>query len=62
MDLMLTLKIIEPSNSEWYHPVVLVPKKDGTLRFCIDFSYLNSVSKFDSYPTPRINDLIDCVG
>ncbi|KAL1271128.1 hypothetical protein QQF64_030146 [Cirrhinus molitorella] len=62
IDLMLTLRIIEPSKSEWCHPVVLVPKKDGTLRFCIDFRYLNSVSKFDSYPTPRISDLIDRVG
>lgn len=62
VDLMLTLGIIEPSKSEWCHPVVLVPKKDGTLRFCIDFRYLNSVSKFDCYPTPRISDLIDRLG
>ncbi len=61
-DLMLTLKIIELSKSEWCHPVVLFPKKDGNLRFCIDFRYLNSVSKFDSYLTPRISDLIDHVG
>lgn len=62
VDLMLMLGIIEPSKSEWCHPVVLVPKKDGTLRFCIDFRYLNSVSKFDCYPTPRISDLIDRLG
>ncbi len=62
LDLMLRLGIIEPSNSEWCHPIVLVPKKDGSIRFCIDFRYLNSVSQFDSYPTPRISDLIDRLG
>lgn len=62
VDLMLRLGIIEPSKSEWCHPVVLVPKKDGTIRFCIDFRYLNSVTKFDAYPTPRIGDLTDRLG
>ncbi|XP_023814763.2 uncharacterized protein LOC111947970 [Oryzias latipes] len=62
VDHMLSLGIIKPSKSEWCHPVVLVPKKDGTIRFCIDFRYLNSVSKFDSYPTPRIDNLIECLG
>lgn len=62
VDLMLSLGIIQQSKIEWCNPVVLVPKKDGTIRFCIDFRYLNSISKFDSYPTPRVDDLIDRLG
>lgn len=40
IDLMLSLSITEPSDSEWCHPVVLVPKKDDTIHFCIAFRYL----------------------
>ncbi|XDV30635.1 hypothetical protein PO909_033505 [Leuciscus waleckii] len=61
-DLMLSLGIIESSRSEWCNPVVLVPKKDGSIRFCIDFRYLNSISQFDSYPTPRIDELLERLG
>jgi len=62
VDLMLSLGIIQPSKSEWCNPVVLVPKKDGTIRFCINFRYLNSVSKFDSYPTLRMDELTERLG
>lgn len=60
--LMLELGIIEVSCSEWCSPIVLVPKKDGSLRFCIDFRYLNAVSSFDPYPMPRVDDLVEKVG
>lgn len=59
---MLELGIIEFSCSEWCSPIVLVPKKDGSLRFCIDFRYLNAISSFDPHPMPRLDDLLERVG
>ncbi|KAI2655654.1 Retrovirus-related Pol polyprotein from transposon 17.6 [Labeo rohita] len=57
--MMLEMGIVEPSQSEWSSPILLVPKKDGGVRFCTDFRKLNSVSCFDSYPMPRIDELIE---
>jgi len=51
--------VIEPSSSPWLSPVVLVRKKNGTTRFCIDFRGLNAATVADSYPMPRIDELID---
>ncbi|KAG1955346.1 gag-pol fusion protein [Pimephales promelas] len=62
LEVMQKLEVIEPSVSEWNNPIVLVPKKDGSLRFCLDFRKLNSVSKFDPYPMPRVDDLIEKLG
>lgn len=62
IDSMLDLGVIEPSMSEWCSPVVIVFKKDGSLRICIDFRKINSVSEFDAYPMPRIDDLLDRIG
>ena len=53
---------MRPSNSEWTALVCLVPKSDGTLRFCVDYRRLNSVSKRDSYPLPRLDDCLDSLG
>ncbi len=51
--------IIEPSSSLWSSLVTLVPKKEGTTRFCVDYQKLNKVTRKDSYPLPRMDDIFD---
>ncbi|XP_076049696.1 uncharacterized protein LOC143030434 [Oratosquilla oratoria] len=62
IDYMLAHNLIQPAQSEWSSPAILVPKSDGTQRFCIDFRRVNAVTKKDSYPLPRIEECIDRVG
>ena len=54
---MLDLEIIEPSKSPYSSPVVLVRKKDGSCRFCIDFRGLYKITVFDAEPIPNVEDL-----
>ena len=59
LDLLLAGDVIEPSESEWASPSVLVRKKDGTVRWCIDMRRLNDVTTKDSFPLPLIEECID---
>lgn len=59
---MLDNEVIQPSTSPWSSPVVLVNKKDGSIRFCVDYRKLNNITKKDVYPLPRIDDSIHSFG
>ena len=56
---MLEGGVIEPSAGPWASPIVLVQKKDGSTRFCVDYRKLNDVTRKDAYPLPRIDATLD---
>ncbi|KAF0146990.1 MAG: hypothetical protein FD187_3129, partial [bacterium] len=56
---LLELGVIRPSKSEWRAPVVVVKKKDGSMRMCVDYRWLNAVTRKDQYPLPIIQDIFD---
>jgi hypothetical protein len=51
--------VLRPSASTCGSPIILAPKKDGTWRMCVDFQALNKITVKNSYPLPRIDDLLD---
>lgn len=59
IDEMLQQGVIQPSTSPWASPVVLLKKKDGSTRFAIDYRALNTVTRKDAYPLPRIDTILD---
>jgi len=59
IDKMLKAGIIRPSRSPWSSPVIVVPKKDGSKRICIDYRKLNKVTKTEKWPIPNILDILD---
>ena len=58
---MVEIGAIRKSSSPWASAVVLVRKKDGSLRFCIDLRHLNSRTIKDAYSLPRIEETLDCL-
>ncbi len=59
---LLNTGLAKPSYSSWASPCILVEKPDRTYRFCTDYRKLNSITKPDSFPLPRMEDCIDSMG
>ena len=59
---MLEEGVIEPSQSEWASPMVLVRKKDGSIQICVDYRKLNGMTQQYAYPMPRVDDTLDEIG
>ena len=62
LDEMMEAGIIEKSSSPWSSPIILIPKKDSGVRIVVDYRKLNEVTKKDSYPLPRIDDIHETMG
>ena len=56
---MFKANVILESKSPYNFPVIVIPKKDGSKRICVDFRKLNDVTVSDPYPIPRIDDILN---
>ena len=61
IDNMLQKDIVQPSSSSWASPIILIPKKNGSLQFCIDCWNLNFVTWKVAYPLPRVDDTLEAL-
>ena len=59
---MFELGVIEESHSAWSSTIMLVGKRNWSIRFCVDYRKVNEVSRFDAYPMPRVDELLDRLG
>lgn len=62
VDYLLNHNLATPSYSPWSSPCLLVPKSDGSFRFYTIYRKVNGDTKPDSFPLPKVEDCIDCVG
>ena len=62
IEMMLKEEVIEAANSEWASPIVIVKKRDDTIRLYVDYHKLNAMTLVDANPMPRIDDILDQVG
>jgi len=61
LDKLLSEGVIRPSESPYASSIVLLRKKNGELRLCVDYRELNKITVRDNYPTPLIDDHLDCL-
>ena len=61
IDKMLEEDVIEPSNSNWSNPVVMIKKPNGKYRFCLDFRKVNKITKKDLYPITIMSEILDAL-
>ena len=59
---MLEQGVVEPSDSPWSFPTVLATKKDGSIRFCVDYRRLNALNLKDAYNLPHIDETLNTLG
>lgn len=59
LEMLMTARIIKPTNSPWGLSVVVAQKKDGSKRFCVDYRALNKRMKADRFPSPKIEEFLD---